>query len=340
MPGEARAQAPDPTVTFLFCVESGFFEAQTVLVVESLRRFGGRFAGAPALAVTPRFGPPLSRHTLRRFEELGVTYVRRWAGHPYDWYPYTNKALAALIADEQATTEQVIWLDSDVLVLAEPELLLLAQGEDFAICAYDKNIGSSGPGDRNEPYWHALSNSYGISIDDLPWIETQFDRQRVRFRLHSGVYSFRRGLGLGVAFVADMERMFTSRIAYTRQMPFPGDDVALAFSVVKRKLRWRLLPMAYNYEIGPDSQSYRREGLRSASILHYHHVLANPERCRWMLKELDAELPEVAQWLRSRVPLAERAGGVHHMLLRRALRELRHRRGRKYQAACRVTVED
>ena len=60
--------------TFVCCVESGWLETQTIRLVESLRKFGGTFSQEPVIAVTPRFGPPLSKRTHAQFRELGVTH--------------------------------------------------------------------------------------------------------------------------------------------------------------------------------------------------------------------------------------------------------------------------
>jgi hypothetical protein len=81
-----------------------------------------------------------------------------------------NKACAAQVGEELAETEQIIWLDSDVLVVSEPNPLLLKPNEDFACAAINKNVGSSGPGDPYEAYWKALSECYGMSIENLPWV--------------------------------------------------------------------------------------------------------------------------------------------------------------------------
>jgi hypothetical protein len=64
-----------PQITFFVCcVESGALEGQTVRMVESLRRWGGQFANAPLVAVSPRLSSPLSRETHRAFERLQVEY--------------------------------------------------------------------------------------------------------------------------------------------------------------------------------------------------------------------------------------------------------------------------
>jgi hypothetical protein len=134
--------------------------------------------------------------------------------------------------------------------------------------------------------------------------------------------------------------MLTSRIAFTRKMPFPGDDVALAFMVVQLELPWRLLPMSCNYEMTPTSGSYSRSEAAGAHILHYHHARASTEGTSWFLRELEMFRPDVADWLRSRAPLINRSGGFHRILMRRALRALRARRQALYEATCSVMVPE
>lgn len=330
--------ANPPSTTFLFCVESGYFEAQTILAIESLRQFGGRFAQAPVLAVTPRRGPQLTRTTLNRFDELGVTYVRHNFEHPQTWYCYLNKALTTMAAETHATTEQVVWMDSDTVIIDEPDLLWLEPEIDFAICSTDKNVGSSGPNDPNEAYWLALSQYYGVDIDQLPWVITACEQERVRFRLHSGVFAFRRESGLGTGYVKACEKMLDSRIGYSRNLPFPGDDVALAFAIVLLKLRWRLLPLSYNYETLPASIMYQRDALPSAQVLHYHYALMTPPTCAWLLEELRSQRPDVYAWLKERTPLNPKVGGMYRTLVRRFLKEWRSRQQKQIESSCTPAV--
>jgi hypothetical protein len=329
-----------PSATFLMCVESGYIESQLPIAVEGIRKFGGRLANAPVLVVTPRFGPTLTRVTQRKLADLGATYVRRNLRNSWDWYVYMNKALAAALGEELATTDQILWMDTDCLIVSDPEPLLLGPGEDIACCSVDKNVGSSGPDDPYEAYWKALADHYGLAVDRLPWVETAHDRRRVRFRLHSGVYSFRRGSGVGRSFVEDMESMLASRIAFSRKLPYPGDDVALAFSIVRRNLKWRILPMSVNYEMIPTSEIYKRDDARKAHVLHFHHALGVPDSAAWFLRELETFRPDVADWLRSRVPIDYKVGGFHRTVVRRVLRTLRSRRQLLHMESCRIMVPD
>ena len=331
----------NPSTTFVFGIESGYFEAQTLLAVKSLRRFGGRFADSPVLVITPRIGPSLTSRTLERFDELNVTHIKRDMKHPDSWYCYMNKALAVMLAEEYATTEQIIWMDSDILIVKEPELLWLEPDCDFAICSTDKNIGTGGPDDPNELYWLELCKHYGIDINQLPWIETEFMRERVRFRIHSGIYSFRRSLGLGKAFVNACEQMLNSNILFSEKLPFPGDSVALAFAVVLLELRWRLLPMSYNYEIAPHSFMYQSKSseLHQTTVLHYHKSMTNPSACTWVLNELSQKLPELYNWLEDKVPINYKIGGFHRSLARRLLREWRDIQKKRIIAKSKVMIQ-
>ena len=126
---------------------------------------------------------------------------------------------------------------------------------------------------------------------------------------------------MGKGWLKAFEQMFDSHIVYNKELPFPGDDIALAFGVVEMNLRWRLFPMSYNYEMTPTSLIYKHEELHSAIILHYHYVITQADSCTWLLKELQSELPEVYNWLKERVPLNPNIGGFHRSLVRRALRE-------------------
>lgn len=330
---------PDnPSTTFFFCVESGYFEAQTILAVECLRKFGGRFANAPVLAIVPRLGPSLTRETKRRFKALNVQLIQEDLKHPYSWYCYMNKALSAMLAEKYASTEQLIWLDSDTLVVDEPSLLWLEPNTDFAICAVDKNVGSTGPGDKNEPYWQELCNYYGINIDQLPWILTETDQQKVRFRLHSGVYAFRRSAGLGQGFLDASEKMIESRIGYSAKFPLPGDDVALAFAVVMLGLNWQILPRLYNYEMTPSSSIYKRQDLSAAKVVHYHYTMTNPEACAWLMDEFKHESPEIYEWLKERVPLNSKVGGMHRSILRVFLKKMRLKKQQKVESTYHILV--
>ena len=81
-----------PSMTIVACVESGVLEPLTIRMVDSLRRFGGRFANLNVVAVTPRTGPPLARETFKRMAELGINHLQIHPKNSYTWHHHMNKA--------------------------------------------------------------------------------------------------------------------------------------------------------------------------------------------------------------------------------------------------------
>src|SRR5262245_41094917 len=162
-----------PPITFITCIESGPLETQVLRMVDSLRRFGGAYAGCPVRAVKPRFGPPLSRHTWREFDRLGVEYRRTYRDDAHPWYAYINNTRALIQAEAEVQTEFVGWLDADLLITGEPSELTPGPDEDLAACSSDNAGGTTGPGDPNEPFWREACAAVGLEVEALPWVTTE-----------------------------------------------------------------------------------------------------------------------------------------------------------------------
>ena len=65
------------STTIVTSVEASPLEAQVLLLVESLRNFGGAWSNTDVIAVKPRRGPRISSLTLREFRRFGVEYIDR-----------------------------------------------------------------------------------------------------------------------------------------------------------------------------------------------------------------------------------------------------------------------
>jgi hypothetical protein len=63
------------TPAFLFCVEHGRLESEAIMLVESLRTWGGSCAQAPVYAFAPRPGFQPEPATLERLEALDVRLI-------------------------------------------------------------------------------------------------------------------------------------------------------------------------------------------------------------------------------------------------------------------------
>ncbi|MEH2526204.1 MULTISPECIES: hypothetical protein [unclassified Bradyrhizobium] len=295
-----------PSISFVCAVESGPLEVQTVRLAESLRRWGGVFSGAPIFAITPRAGPKLSSDTLAAFDRLAVTYIRDCRPQRYLWFKFLNKPLALVAAEEHINTDTIAWLDSDILIVNEPSLFHLKDGEDFAACASTKEMGTSGEGDEFDALWQTNCRAVGIDVDHLPWITTERERIRIRLYWNGGVIVYRRATGFSKRYLEMCNRLMDARNK-TNASGFSigiNEMSAIGLAMHEMGLRWRALPYSHNYNIGSRTYPtwYSEEELRDARVVHYHDSMW-PWFWDTFVDLLKATHPAVAVWLSSLGPM-------------------------------------
>jgi hypothetical protein len=324
-----------PSVTVVCCIESGVLEETTCRMVESLRRFGGRFSKAPVVAVTPRMGPPLQGSIRRRMRELGIEHLQIRPRHPYVWHHYVNKAYAVRAVEEQVRSEIITWVDSDILFLHEPNELELREGEGFTACAPDLGmLGSQGSTDPHDPFWERCANLLGLRLDDLPWLTTG-DGHRVRFYWNAGLYSYRRSTGFGREFLSDFERALRERICRNHLQVHALDQVILGLTVLRMGLGWRAFPDTSNFPVlSWLPHNYDPEKVRNVDILHYHDSM-QPHLWEKLLATLRPHHPKVHEWLSGLGPVQETPPLTRG--LREVLRVYRGVKRRAYYAKCGFT---
>jgi hypothetical protein len=330
--------ADTPPTTFVCCVESGALEDQTVRLVESLRRWGGRLADAPVVAVTPRFGPPLSGTTRRALDRLKVRHVRYRYKGGFTWFQFLNKPLALIAGEEVTTTETVCWLDSDILVVGEPEQLILGANEDFAACASDKEMGTTGPDDPFYTLWQQHCKTLGLDIEDLPWITTENDRECIRLYWNGGIFVYRRSTGFASHYLQTCLRLLNSRVTTET----PGYSVginemsAIGFAMIQHGLRWRALPDSHNHPVCSrgHEERYDEACLRAARIVHYHDAMW-PHFWSEFLKCVRVTHPEVAAWLDVQGPMKNGAP-LYCRVMTKVLGYYRRKQATAYKRSCRV----
>jgi hypothetical protein len=307
-------------------------------MVESLRRWGGAFADAPCFAVTPRHGPRLSSSTLKQFSRLNVHYIREIPGSLYPWFRFYNKPLTLTIVEKVADTDTICWLDSDVLIVGEPEALWLNGVEDFTACSSDKEMGSSGTGDAFEPLWRANCDAVGVDIENLPWVITEAEGFRIRLYWNGGIFVYRRSTKFGRRYLATCTKLMDARNV-TAAAGFSvglNEMSAIGLSVHLMGLKWRSLPYSHNYIMSSRThqQFYREDQLRIARIIHYHDGMW-PWFWDILLQCLQDTHPSVAKWLAGLGPIRNEAP-IFNRVWGKALRIMRDREQRAYIKTCHI----
>lgn len=290
------------TVAFIACVEAGRLEQQGVLLFESLRRHGGRYAAARAFAFRPRRGPPLADATLARFRELSVELIDERLNVDLEHYPIANKIFASAWAEQHLEEDVVAFLDSDTFFCAEPAEFALA-GDAAALVrpVNRKNQGSSGPDDKKDAYWQEL-----YRICQVPagrFCETTVEREQIREYWNAGLIVARREDEVFAAWKRDFLLLLERQ-----HLPKNGlnnlDQMALAATLTRFGDRVRVPDARYNYPL--PMRSELQEPLRSApleALVHVHYF-------RWFhqpgfLSEITPPLPadsEHVRWLTTHLP--------------------------------------
>jgi hypothetical protein len=293
-----------PSMTIVACVESGDLEPLTLRMVDSLRRFGGRFANLDVVAVTPRLTPPLERTTHRMMENLGIRHLRLNPRHPYAWHHYTNKAEAIAAVEQQVTTDAIAWVDSDIIFMREPERLELPTGVDFIASATDTGmVGSTGEGDPHDAFWRRAAAMIGRNADELPWLETG-DGHRIRFYWNAGLYVYRRGTGFGGEFLSDLRRFLDRRVGHSHIEVHAMDQVVLGLTVIRLGMQWQALHDSSNFPVCSFlPANYNPTKVADVSVLHFHDSM-NPLLWGKLLQTIAPNHPVIHEWLEPQGPLA------------------------------------
>lgn len=329
--------APDITITC--CVEFGRLEEQTVLMVRSLRKFGGAFANVPVIAVIGRYGAPLRQATVAELQRLGVTLVRaRASDNPATWLNYANKIAAVVAADREATTSQIAWFDSDMFVLKEPSNILLGEGEAVAAQCHHLPPAVLEGDSAHIGYWNHVCALYGVDFKDVPWTRAADHLPLQKLNFTSGLFTWRRGSGFAQRYAEAVRKLLGARIAQATGEFFTADQVVFTPLVVRDRMKWKALSVAdHSIVLGPFLTSKERDvpDLSETRVLHYSDSFA-PAFRPLMEQRLAHEVPEFACWLKQQE--RELDLGPTRSSSRGLARVLKAARGIQYQLYARSTV--
>jgi hypothetical protein len=287
---------------FVLCIESNAICDQALMLIESIRAFAGRHRDAEILAIAPRPGLGVDDATRTRLDRLGARYYEAPLNTLCPQYGGANRLYAAAWAAENSAASTLIVLDSDTLILAEPELL----GEDHDVAARPVDIKGSttvGPGDEFEPYWQALCGLAGLPIERLPFVETSMDRLQVRASYNGGYLLVRRDTGIlqraaeifTRSVAADIRpykdhagfRMFAST-GYVPDLAaqyWGSSQAVLSIAAWSLTRRLRTLDRRYNVPLTnlADARYWSNAWTGIAPVhVHYHWILDREHRARTM----------------------------------------------------------
>jgi hypothetical protein len=315
--------------TIVTCVEAGPLETQVLMLVETLRAFGGSWGRSDFIAVKPRRGPSIARSTLSQLRRLDVEFVDERFNVELDWWNNANKSSVMSQLERRISTENITWMDSDLIVLNPLDDLVPAFGTDFIARAGEGYLGSDGA-DSNSAYWRALCGLVGLSFDEFPMITSFPELRPIKAYWQSGIYSYKKASGLGREHYDIIRRLLSSNIGSKAAGIYHQDQVALALACQKLGLSHSEFLPRMNFNLNPlTKKSVTAIPIPELKILHYHHSLYK-ENAGWAMQRLQSLPVDRLELIQKYVPLSTNAS-VLARLHKKSLGFIRQRQVRRFK---------
>lgn len=325
---------PHSSVAIVLSVERGILEDQAVLLVESLRRFGGPAADLPVYAISPRPARAPEAECLSNLRRLGATTLVEPLVDEAEAYGTLARLAACVWAEEHLPHRTIVSLDNDMLFVRPPDFSL-GRADVVARPVDCKGMCTCGVGDAFDPYWRQTATACGISYDDIPWVETTIDRLRVKASYNGGMVVVSRGLGL----FREASRLFailrgrglaprargaieivasTGSVGVEASRWWGAAQAVLSLAATRLGARVAVAPPEYNVPVhlAEEAVAFGRPlAMTHAVLIHYHRVFDGSRAARlprqsaggasrdWLFPG-GHDLPIAFQdWLERRVPI-------------------------------------
>jgi hypothetical protein len=261
--------------TLCTAIEAGYLEQEVLLLAESLRRFGGRRADMPLVAVRPRKGPRIARATRRKLSELDVTLVEdETLSVAYSWWAMANKPAALAHVEEKARTPNVSWIDGDMMVLRQPASFAPPRGYDFIARAGEAYDVASNGHDEKAEFWRRLCDRFGLDFDAFPDLTSFPDEKPIKAYWQGGLLTYRRELRFSRKFKEIYEGILDGDIASKHAGTYHTDQVSIALTVQAQGLKVAQYDARMNFNVSPlDKANSAKLPITDIQIMQYHGSL-------------------------------------------------------------------
>ncbi len=288
-----------PKIIFLIMIASPAQERDANLLVDSIRAFAGSFREVPIYVVTadPARVPGTSlKGKVSRVIPLDMN-------ERYRSFPFADKVYACAQIEQMVEKEAdwLVWLNPEMLVLAEPSLVVGPPGAVAVLRpVHIRNVGSAA-GERLDNFWTGIYQVAGVDPGNAWTVESFVDRQRVRAYFNSGFMGYRPSAGVLRAWRKSFETLLADDSLLSKLCP---DDQhkffvhqALLSAVTVGKLREpevSVLPAVYGYPLllhKSVSEERRPQSLKELVTLIHDGNLAQ------LLTSIPVD-PPLRTWLR------------------------------------------
>lgn len=259
-------------IAVIMCTEGGQLEQESLLMVESFRRFAGSLKDIPIYSFQVREKNNVSATTIEKLSSFNVIHQKVVLNHKYPNYPLANKPLLCAYAEQNIDAEIIVFLDSDLVFFSEPKEFILPPEYDVGIRPeHEKMIGSEGQEDANEAYWQHLYQLAGVDNQEV-FITTTVDRKKIRAFWNSGVVAVRKSAGIFSAWQKTFKKLLEAG-SMIDQKNFYYEQSALSATICAKNAQVWCFSNNYNYPIHAHNlilESNRSNSFGEIVCIHDH----------------------------------------------------------------------
>jgi hypothetical protein len=195
---------------FAFMPGRGSPEAESVLLVKSLRAFGGRWRNHPLWVMIPNTLETLSETTRAELLALGAKLLPFEVETRTLEFIFGGKVVASAAAESLAEgqADVLVWMDSDTVFLNEPEAFILGEEKTLGCCPVMLRNISSLSEEPLDPFWEAVYKGCRTPPENLFSLETLVDQVKIRAQVNAGLLVVRPEKGLLRSWRDDFLRLY------------------------------------------------------------------------------------------------------------------------------------
>jgi hypothetical protein len=197
VPHACFAGPPQPAIFATFA-EDGPQLRNALVLVESIRSFGGLYGNAPVWIYVPSCILRTQKDLIEKCKNLGARVTASDANAESKDFRFAGKVFAAARAEAEASGKAAIlvWMDNDTAVLRQPDEFSLAKGKSLGYRpVMNRNIGSpySKPPDA---FWKRVFGKLSVRESALFPMKTAADRETIRPYFNAGLLVVRPERGI------------------------------------------------------------------------------------------------------------------------------------------------
>jgi hypothetical protein len=289
----------------------------TLVLVESIRTFGGRFSDAPVWIYTTPSVLKTQENLVKSLVRLGAEARPSEAPADARTVPYSGKVFAAARAETAAkgAVSILVWMDEDTAVLMEPRELALVRGKTLGYRPVThRNIGSL-YSEKPDAFWRRVYEKLSVPESAVFPMKTVADGATIRPYFNAGLLAVRPERGLMSAWAEAFSALYRDPVlagicAKDERARIFLHQAALSGAIVKRLGRSEMAPLpdGYNYPLFFEKRydaDKAFDDLDGVVTLRYESSFKNPAP-DWSAK-LKGPAATVS-WLEKRLGLAGGAG--------------------------------